>query len=177
LKMEAICSSETSVETQQTTRRHIPEDDTLHNHCCENLKTSNPTLHFILHRTEIMDTTRIVACVLTPISRVICSLRIAWGMFWSEVVWVWNESEKACSVQLTGAFGRGYKWTNQDYDEFFPYNMRTLNSHASYSLLGYSTQIIESLLRLQCLQFLHIVDENEIYWMSKPSNICSKLVL
>jgi hypothetical protein len=27
--MEAICSSETSVATQQTTRRHIPEDDTL----------------------------------------------------------------------------------------------------------------------------------------------------
>jgi hypothetical protein len=30
LKMEAICSSETSVETQGTTRRHIPEDYTLH---------------------------------------------------------------------------------------------------------------------------------------------------
>jgi hypothetical protein len=30
LKMEAICSSETSVETQQTARRHIPGDDTLH---------------------------------------------------------------------------------------------------------------------------------------------------
>jgi hypothetical protein len=29
LKMEAICSSETSVETQRTTRRHIPEDDIL----------------------------------------------------------------------------------------------------------------------------------------------------
>jgi hypothetical protein len=29
LKMEAICSSETSVETQRTTLRHIPEDDTL----------------------------------------------------------------------------------------------------------------------------------------------------
>jgi hypothetical protein len=28
LKMEAICSSETSVATQQTRRRHIPEDDT-----------------------------------------------------------------------------------------------------------------------------------------------------
>jgi hypothetical protein len=29
LKMEAICSSETSVASQQTTRRHFPEDDTL----------------------------------------------------------------------------------------------------------------------------------------------------
>jgi hypothetical protein len=29
LKMEAICFPETSVETQRTTRRHIPEDDTL----------------------------------------------------------------------------------------------------------------------------------------------------
>jgi hypothetical protein len=38
LKMEAICSFETSGETQRTTRRHIPEDDTLHNHRCENLK-------------------------------------------------------------------------------------------------------------------------------------------
>jgi hypothetical protein len=28
LKMEAIYSSETSVETQRATRRHIPEDDT-----------------------------------------------------------------------------------------------------------------------------------------------------
>jgi hypothetical protein len=31
LMMEAICSSETSVDTQRTTRRHIPEDDTLNN--------------------------------------------------------------------------------------------------------------------------------------------------
>jgi hypothetical protein len=29
LKMEAICSSERSVQTQRTTRRHFPEDDTL----------------------------------------------------------------------------------------------------------------------------------------------------
>jgi hypothetical protein len=39
LKMEAICSSETSVVTQRTTRRHIPEDDTLYNHRCENIKS------------------------------------------------------------------------------------------------------------------------------------------
>jgi hypothetical protein len=66
--MESICSSETSVETERTTRRHIPEDDTLEvasfssetlvdtqrtterytaedgtlrNHRCENLKSYN----------------------------------------------------------------------------------------------------------------------------------------
>jgi hypothetical protein len=38
LKMEEICSSKTSVKTQRTARRHIPEDVTLHNHRCENLK-------------------------------------------------------------------------------------------------------------------------------------------
>jgi hypothetical protein len=41
LKMEAICSSETSVETRRTIRRDIPEDDTPHNHRCENLKSYN----------------------------------------------------------------------------------------------------------------------------------------
>jgi hypothetical protein len=39
LKMEAICSSERSVETQRTTRRHIPEDDTIHTvSVCSNLQ-------------------------------------------------------------------------------------------------------------------------------------------
>jgi hypothetical protein len=37
--MEAIRSSETSGTTLRTTRRHIPEDDTLQNHRCENLKS------------------------------------------------------------------------------------------------------------------------------------------
>jgi hypothetical protein len=36
--MEAISSSETSVEPQRTTQRHIP-DDILQNHRCENLKS------------------------------------------------------------------------------------------------------------------------------------------
>jgi hypothetical protein len=39
MKMEAICSSEISVDIQRTKRRFILEDDTLHNHRCENLKT------------------------------------------------------------------------------------------------------------------------------------------
>jgi hypothetical protein len=34
LKMEAICSSETSVESQRTTWHHIPEDDTLKKFDC-----------------------------------------------------------------------------------------------------------------------------------------------
>jgi hypothetical protein len=39
LEMEATCSSKTSVEFQRTTRRYTPEDGTLHNHHCENLKS------------------------------------------------------------------------------------------------------------------------------------------
>jgi hypothetical protein len=38
-KMEAISSSETSVDFQRTTRRYIPEDRILHNHRCENFKS------------------------------------------------------------------------------------------------------------------------------------------
>jgi hypothetical protein len=37
--MEAICSSETPSDFQRTTLRCIPEDSTLHNHRCENLKS------------------------------------------------------------------------------------------------------------------------------------------
>jgi hypothetical protein len=39
LKMEAIFSSEMSVDFQRTTRRYIPEYSTLHNHRRENLKS------------------------------------------------------------------------------------------------------------------------------------------
>jgi hypothetical protein len=37
--MEAICSSETSVDFQRTTWRYIPEDSTIYDHSCENLKS------------------------------------------------------------------------------------------------------------------------------------------
>jgi hypothetical protein len=39
LKMEATCSSGTSVDFQQTTPHYIPEDTIFHSHCCENLKS------------------------------------------------------------------------------------------------------------------------------------------
>jgi hypothetical protein len=44
--MEEICSSETSVDIQRTTRFDIPEDRTLHNHRCENFMSYKP-LSFI----------------------------------------------------------------------------------------------------------------------------------
>jgi hypothetical protein len=40
MKLEAIYSSETSIDFERTTRRYIPEDMTLHNHRCENLQPS-----------------------------------------------------------------------------------------------------------------------------------------
>jgi hypothetical protein len=41
--MEAICSSETSVNIRRTTRRFIPKDSTVYNHRCENLKSYKTT--------------------------------------------------------------------------------------------------------------------------------------
>jgi hypothetical protein len=39
LEMEVICSSKTSVDFQRVIRHFIPEDSTLHNHQCANLKS------------------------------------------------------------------------------------------------------------------------------------------
>jgi hypothetical protein len=46
LKMEVICSSETSVGFQQTTQHYILEARTLHNHRCENLNSYRFKLFF-----------------------------------------------------------------------------------------------------------------------------------
>jgi hypothetical protein len=47
--MEAICSSETSVETQRTTARHIPEDDSLYKNNVQKLFYS---LNYVLEKSE-----------------------------------------------------------------------------------------------------------------------------
>jgi hypothetical protein len=47
--MEEICSAETSVDFQRTTRRYIPEDGTLPNHRCENLKSYRALLAIYFH--------------------------------------------------------------------------------------------------------------------------------
>jgi hypothetical protein len=56
LKIEAICSSETAVDTQRTTRRYILEDGTLHKHRCENLKSymQSDVFHFTLGHSKQM---------------------------------------------------------------------------------------------------------------------------
>jgi hypothetical protein len=48
--MEVICSFETSVDFQRTTRRYIPEDKTHHNHRCDNLKPHTNLLQFWWNR-------------------------------------------------------------------------------------------------------------------------------
>jgi hypothetical protein len=50
LKMEATCSSKTSVDFQRTTWCHIWEDRTLHNHSYESLKSYTLSNYFRLHK-------------------------------------------------------------------------------------------------------------------------------
>jgi hypothetical protein len=47
--MEAICYSETWLDSQRTTRRYMPEDSILHNHGCENLKSYVYKTRLIVH--------------------------------------------------------------------------------------------------------------------------------
>jgi hypothetical protein len=47
LKIEATCSSKTSVDFWWTTWRYTPEDRTLHNHRCENIKSYKEFLWFL----------------------------------------------------------------------------------------------------------------------------------
>jgi hypothetical protein len=50
--MEAKCSSETSDDTQRSTRLYIPEDGTFHNHRCGNLKSYKVILTAIFERVD-----------------------------------------------------------------------------------------------------------------------------
>jgi hypothetical protein len=45
---------ETLVDFQRTTRRYIPEEGTLHNHRCENLKSYKLKRRLLLFRNEIL---------------------------------------------------------------------------------------------------------------------------
>jgi hypothetical protein len=73
LKMEATRSSETSVNTR-TTQRHIPEDDILHSHRCESLKSYRLLKCFSFCTTSIQKpsvSTRFAKQIM-PILRILC---------------------------------------------------------------------------------------------------------
>jgi hypothetical protein len=53
LKMEAICSFETSVDFQRSTLCYIAEDRSLHNHRSENLKSCKCIVVFACHTTQV----------------------------------------------------------------------------------------------------------------------------
>jgi hypothetical protein len=48
LKMEVVRSSETSVNFYQTTRRHIPEDSSVHGHRHDSLRVLNASCWFLV---------------------------------------------------------------------------------------------------------------------------------
>jgi hypothetical protein len=50
--MESTCSSETSVDFQRTTWRYIPDDRTLHDHRCDNLKFCKGSFKHFMFRQE-----------------------------------------------------------------------------------------------------------------------------
>jgi hypothetical protein len=52
--MEVKCSTETSVNFQQTTRLYVPKDKTLHNHRCENLISFNEGMQKRMGGMDIM---------------------------------------------------------------------------------------------------------------------------
>jgi hypothetical protein len=49
LKTDAVCISETSVETLRTTRRHIPVDDTLHRKALTHYQALHPGRSYSLY--------------------------------------------------------------------------------------------------------------------------------
>jgi hypothetical protein len=48
--MEVVCSSETSVMIHRITWHDILEDNILHGHLCENLKSNSPKVHYCVHK-------------------------------------------------------------------------------------------------------------------------------
>jgi hypothetical protein len=58
LKVEATCSYETSVDFQRTIWRYIPDDRTLRNHQCENLKSYKTVSFVSLSQHQVKVTTR-----------------------------------------------------------------------------------------------------------------------
>jgi hypothetical protein len=64
LKMEAMCSSETSVDSRRTTQRYIPEDGTLYYKLLFDLVTLYPISYAIIGFQLIFNSPSIMQCIL-----------------------------------------------------------------------------------------------------------------
>jgi hypothetical protein len=87
LKMEPIRSSETSVAFQHITRRHSPEDSTLHNHRCEILKSYNTNSCLQENVSELCISNVVETSIEIAINNlVICSTEIITSMFFASCI-------------------------------------------------------------------------------------------
>jgi hypothetical protein len=68
LKIEASCPSETAIDFQRTTCRYIPEYITLHNHCCENLRSNVKIVYcfFLICAVGLWVLRPLLACCTSP---------------------------------------------------------------------------------------------------------------
>jgi hypothetical protein len=73
LKMEAICSSVTLVDFQWATQRYIPQDSTLHNHHCENLKSYKicvvSNILNVLHQDKFLQAKQLLSHLLQTLTK------------------------------------------------------------------------------------------------------------
>jgi hypothetical protein len=87
LKMEEICSSETSVDFQRTA---ISQDRTLHNHCCENLKSYKK---FLDGNLLIPSIKQIQYWILSEVISVLFAC-LHFIFLWSIFIWAGKETEE-----------------------------------------------------------------------------------
>jgi hypothetical protein len=64
MKMEVICSSETSVDFWRATRRSIPEDSIHHIRCCENLSSYTGDVGVLQHCAKTARDSGVALCVI-----------------------------------------------------------------------------------------------------------------
>jgi hypothetical protein len=145
LKMEATCSSETSVDFQRVTRCYIPEDRSFHNHYCENFKSCSAnsllrgsqvhTLHFNTQQRHLLTLHWSLGQSCGSIRKILC---VAWMPIVLGLVPTCNDSFLQFEVPLSKfqnyiqsgpkfRVGSERYWLLKPYSEFWPtlYNCYT----------------------------------------------------
>jgi hypothetical protein len=109
--MEAICSSETSVNFHRTVRLYIPKDRTLRSHWCENLKSDNKKAYQFNdnHWTEGGSRINIRNIVISDIPEAINNAPNVGVIFLLIGWWIWHHLVKR-SDPINNRFGLKGKW-------------------------------------------------------------------